>query len=198
MILLLVLSSGFLGLSKLIFPSFLDSLSLSRSLSLSVSVTLSSLLAPLSFVVTYHPCRHTPHSIKSLFPASRRQHSLHPSSVLSLSLLSLSSPCHGGENLPASVILSLYLSLPFSFLYFPAVGPPQKHTHTHPFLVRRWADSPSLWAVVWLARPVSFIADKEAHSNVPSWSTERPGLEEGKKKKRRGEKVRGRAIRGNR
>lgn len=51
-----------------------------------------------------------------------------------LSLFSLSSPCHRDEikkNLPASVILSLYLSLPFSLLHFPAVGPPQKDTHTH-------------------------------------------------------------------
>lgn len=44
------------------------------------------------------------------------------------------------------------------------------YTHIHPSLVRKCLESPLLWAVVWLTRPVSFI-EKET-SSVSFWSSE--------------------------
>lgn len=84
-----------------------------------------------------------------------------------------------------SLFLSVHTLHSPSFLFW---GPSFRliaHTHTHTSsLLRRWLHSPSLWAVVWLTRPVLLIADKKTHSSLLFWSIERASLEEDKKKRR--------------
>ena len=124
-----------------------------------------------------------------IFPLTDCTHSLPPSSLFLLSFLYM----HRVKLKTCCVTLSLSV-LSLHFPSFPCCRPSSKtqckhtHTHTTSSLLRGWLDSPSSWAVVWLTRPVSFIADKETHSSMPFRSTEKASLEEDKKKRRRRKK----------
>lgn len=133
-----------------------------------------------SFVVTYHPCRHTPpHSINSLSPP-------HTDSTLyilppSLSLSSLSSPCHRGEikkNLPASVVLFISVLTLHSPLSHCCGASSRMHARRH---ARKHA--PSLWGdgqtvprcgLLYGWPDLSLLLLTRRHAvNLPFWSTEK-------------------------
>lgn len=123
-------------------------------------------------------CCHLP-SLQALFSSLHHVSFASSHSALSLlppSLSSFSCPCHRREmkkQKTPSLRHSLFISvLPYPVQSFISLLRGAS-SQTHPSLVRRWADSPLLWAAVWLTRPVSFIADKEAHCSLPFWSAER-------------------------